>query len=220
MTHELKTPIATVSAAVEALSSFGAMEDPKRAQTYLDISSKELLRLNEMVEKVLDVSAYEKERVSLRFESIDLGALYTEMISKLRLKNSDMNITLQDLLQDNVEVDRFHMSNLFNNLIDNAVKYSEGAAEVEVKLEKVMNSQVCISVKDRGIGIPADQIKHIFDKFYRVPEHGKRGIKGFGLGLSYVKHVVDNHGGSIEVKSECGAGTEFIILIPIHHEES
>jgi signal transduction histidine kinase len=217
MTHELKTPIATVSAAVEALSSFGAMEDPKRAQTYLDISSKELLRLNEMVEKVLDVSAYEKERVSLQFESTDLGALYTEMISKLSLKNQDMKIKLEDKLQDNVELDRFHMSNLFNNLIDNAVKYSEGSAEIEVKLEKVSGSQVSIAVKDQGIGIPGDQIKHIFDKFYRVPEHGRRGIKGFGLGLSYVKHVVDGHGGTIDVKSECGVGTEFIILIPIRH---
>lgn len=215
MTHELKTPIATVSAAVEALQHFNALQDTQRTTQYLSISRNELHRLNDLVEKVLHIAAEEKEDFELTLEPADLNELISGIITNHRLKSSKkVDFTYTLLADAEVMVDRTHLSNAINNLVDNAIKYSPEPVQVSIMVTR-QQQRLKISVKDNGIGIPGAYQSNIFEKFFRVPTGNLHNVKGFGLGLSYVKKIVEKHGGQVRVKSEPDKGSEFVLEIPL-----
>jgi signal transduction histidine kinase len=215
MTHELKTPIATVSAAVEALQNFNALSDQRKTQTYLDISKNELQRLSDLVEKVLHIAAEEKEDVELFREETDLNEIIDNILSNHQLKANKLIQVRYDnnLAGKSVLIDKVHLGNAINNLVDNAIKYSKEPVQLYIQTS-LENGILKIKVKDNGIGIPRVYHHNIFDKFFRVPTGDLHNVKGFGLGLSYVQKIVTMHGGSIHVHSEPDKGSEFTIIIP------
>ncbi|WP_298714242.1 HAMP domain-containing sensor histidine kinase [Chitinophaga sp.] len=214
MTHELKTPIATVSAAVEALERFNALADPQKTANYLRISRQELQRLGDLVEKVLHIAAEEKEDLVLQTETTDLNDIISEIISNHRLKSGKKTDFTYTMLSDPlIKADPSHLTNAINNLVDNAIKYSGEHAEISILLAR-RPGWVRISVIDNGIGIPYSYHNSIFEKFFRVPSGNLHNVKGFGLGLSYVKKIAEKHGGTIKVKSEPEKGSEFQLEIP------
>jgi signal transduction histidine kinase len=218
MTHEFKTPIATVSAAMEAMVSFDALKDQEKTKRYIDISQKELGRLSGLVEKILSISADERKTLILSKETFDLSSLINETAQQYILKgNGNVSIDFDSESTAYINADRMHFQNIINNLLDNSVKYSKGQSRISIKCLR-QSEYVVFSVKDEGIGISKEQQKHIFEKFYRVPTGDLHAVKGFGLGLSYVKQIVELHKGTIGVNSQPGQGTEFTIAIPDIHE--
>ncbi|PWV53928.1 sensor histidine kinase KdpD [Chitinophaga sp. S165] len=216
MTHELKTPIATVYAAVEAMQNFNALNDQRKTQTYLDISKQELQRLSDLVEKVLHIAAEEREEIELFREETDMSEVMDSIITNHQLKTGrPVQFRYDNLLgEQTVEVDKSHLSNAISNLVDNAIKYSGDNPSVHIK-SMLENGKLIIRVKDNGIGIPKIYQESIFDTFFRVPTGNLHNVKGFGLGLSYVKKIVALHGGTINVHSEPEKGSEFIMQIPV-----
>lgn len=217
ITHELKTPIATVSVAVEALRNFGGMQDPARTKEYLDISAAELQRLGLLVDKVLKLSLFENRELELKKEEVDLKQLTEEVLNTMKLQfekhHARVNLELQGLYF-NVQADRLHVTSVIYNLLDNAIKYSDDHPDITVNLRHETDA-VLLSVTDRGMGIPSNFRDKIFDKFFRVPTGDRHNIKGYGLGLSYVAHVMKQHGGSISVDSEPGKGSTFTVKFPV-----
>ncbi len=218
MTHEFKTPIATVSAAMEAMVSFDALKDKDRTNRYIEISRNEMNRLSGLVEKVLSISADEQKTLTLNKETFDVYQLIQEAAQQYIMKgNGHVEIDFDPNATAYINADRLHFQNIINNLLDNSVKYSREKTRITVKCLRQAD-YVVFSVKDNGIGISKEQQKHIFEKFYRVPTGDLHSVKGFGLGLSYVKHIVELHKGTIGVKSQPGQGTEFTIAIPDIYE--
>jgi two-component system, OmpR family, phosphate regulon sensor histidine kinase PhoR len=214
MTHELKTPIATVSAAMEALVQFDALDDRAKSLKYIDLSRRELNRLTGMVENVLRISTFEKQQLVLFKETFNISQVLEETAQKFILQNPDRVEFRFDLKGPGyIHADKFHIQNVINNLFDNAVKYSGPSALLEVNCYRE-NEYVVFVVRDHGMGISKEQQKHIFDKFYRVPTGDLHAVKGFGLGLAYVQQIVDAHGGTVGVKSQFGAGSEFTVALP------
>lgn len=214
MTHELKTPIATVSAAMEALVQFDALDDRAKSLKYIDLSRLELNRLGSMVENVLRISTFEKQELVLFKETFNISQILEETAQKFILQNPGRVEFRYDLKGPGyIHADRFHIQNVINNLFDNAVKYSGLSAVLNVSCYRE-NEFVVFVVGDHGMGISKEQQKHIFDKFYRVPTGDLHAVKGFGLGLAYVRQIVEAHGGTVGVKSQLGAGSEFTVAIP------
>lgn len=215
MTHELKTPLATVSAAVEGMLSFGALQDAQKTQLYLNISRNELQRLSDLVEKVLNIAVEEKKEFVLMPEPLKPSELIEEIVAQYQLKAPKPVDFVIDIAEETmVHVDRMHMENTLNNLIDNAIKYSYEGVTIRISSYR-KNNAWCLSVKDSGIGIPKTYQRAIFERFFRVPTGDLHQVKGFGLGLSYVKQVVEKHGGYIEVQSEPLQGSEFLLWFPV-----
>lgn len=216
MTHELKTPISTITVAVEALRHFGALEDPGKTREYLDISALELQRLSLLVDKVLKLSLFENKQIELKPERIDVPALTAEVMASMKLSFEKAGAVVQlncegkDLF---VRGDRMHLASVISNLLDNALKYSRESPILAVEVSH-MENLVRISVADNGIGIPAAYREKIFEKFFRVPSGDHHNIKGYGLGLSYVHHIVIRHEGTIAVESKEGKGSKFTIQLP------
>jgi len=214
MTHELKTPIATVSAAMEALVLFDALDDRPKSLKYIDLSRRELSRLAGMVENVLRISTFEKQQLVLFKETFNISQILEETAQKFILQNPDRVEFRFDLKGPGyIHADKFHLQNVINNLFDNAVKYSGTSAVLDVRCYRE-NEFVVFVVGDHGLGISKEQQKHIFDKFYRVPTGDLHAVKGFGLGLAYVRQIVEAHGGTVGVKSQLGAGSEFTVALP------
>jgi two-component system phosphate regulon sensor histidine kinase PhoR len=215
ITHELKTPIATVGVAIEALKNFNAIQDPQRTKEYLDISSNELQRLSLLVDKVLKLSMFEKKEIELKYESLNLKDIVDEVTSSLRLQleknNARVSVTQNGDL--NLQGDRLHLLSVVFNLVDNAIKYSNGDPSIQIGLNGD-EQNVELSITDNGIGIPQEYQNKVFDKFFRVPAGDTHNTKGYGLGLSYAAHVVKKHGGIISVDSQPGLGTRFTIILP------
>ena len=216
MTHELKTPISTVTVAVEALRHFGVLEDPERTKEYLDISALELQRLSLLVDKVLKLSLFENKQIELKPERIDLSVLAAEVLAsmKLSLEKAGAVVRLTSSGTDLfVRADRMHLSSVISNLLDNALKYSRENPVLSIQITRD-GQEVQLSVADNGIGIPAAYREKIFEKFFRVPSGDHHNIKGYGLGLSYVHHIVARHEGHVTVESKEGKGSTFIIQLP------
>ena len=215
ITHELKTPIATVGVAIEALKSFNAIHDPKKTKEYLDISSNELQRLGLLVDKVLKLSMMEKKEIAVNFEKVNLAEVVEEVVTSMRLQIEKYGATVTvsrdgDLFLD---ADRLHLESVVFNLLDNAIKYSKGKADIGFTLTG-NNNDVALCIEDNGIGIEPEYKNRIFEKFFRVPQGNTHNAKGYGLGLSYVLHIVQEHGGKISVESQPGIGTKFTINFP------
>ena len=215
MTHELKTPIATMTVAIEGLQRYNALNDPEKTQRYLQTSRNELTRLNDIVGRVLNVAAFGNDEVKLVKESIDVDELINDVIEVEKLKaNKPVTIYYENKSDiKTINADKLHFRNVLVNLVDNAIKYSNEQVLIIITCYKVGDNAL-FSVKDNGIGIPASHISQVFNKFHRVPTGNVHNVKGTGLGLSYVKYVVEAHNGSVMAESELNAGSEFIISIP------
>ena len=210
ISHELKTPIATVAAAVDAMESFGALNDPGRTKRYLTISRAELQRLADMVNKILNMSLYERQEFELKPEQVNIDEMVEELTARHTLA-ADKTTMLRYSNEAGAAVvmaDKIHLYNVVNNLVDNAVKYSGHEVIIDIRFYRE-SDQYIILVKDNGIGIPRADLPYIFDKFYRVPAGNIHKIKGYGLGLSYVKYVMQKHGGWCTAESRPGNGSTF-----------
>lgn len=215
ITHELKTPIATVGVAIEALKNFNAMQDPERTKEYLDISSNELQRLGLLVDKVLKLSMFEKKEIDLKFENIDLKNVVEEVVASLRLQLEKYHarVTVTAEGDTGLRADMLHLQSVVFNLLDNALKYGKKEPAIDV-LIKEEDEKIILSITDNGIGIAPEYKDKIFDKFFRIPHGDTHNAKGYGLGLSYVAQVIQKHNGSITVDSQQGIGTKFTIILP------
>ncbi len=217
ITHELKTPLATVSVAVEALRNFGGIQNPERTKEYLDISAAELQRLSLLVDKVLKLSLFENRELELKKEIFDLKQLTEEVLNTMKLQFNAHHADVELEIQGNyftILADRLHITSVIFNLLDNALKYSQGNPQITLRLQH-QTDNIVLQVVDRGIGISPDYRNKIFDKFFRVPNGDHHNIKGYGLGLSYVAHVIKRHSGTISVDSEQGKGSTFTIKLPV-----
>jgi two-component system phosphate regulon sensor histidine kinase PhoR len=220
MTHELKTPISTISLSSEVLMSDDITENPERLKQYAKIIYNENARLKNQVEKVLQLAALDNENIQLKLERMDLHEVIRKASDSLELTVGERGgEIIYNLNAENhiVKGDMVHITNVMYNLLDNANKYSPNAPQIIIETRNE-NDNLIISVSDRGIGIPKDTIKFIFDKFYRVPTGNVHNVKGFGLGLYYVKTIVGAHNGKIWVNSLPGKGSQFLISLPIYKE--
>jgi two-component system phosphate regulon sensor histidine kinase PhoR len=218
ITHELKTPIATVSVAIEALRNFNASLDPQKTKEYLDISANELNRLSLLVDKVLKLSMFEKKEIELRFELLDLKQLVEEVTSSMRLQfeKRKAQVTVHAEGDTTMTADRLHLVSVLFNLLDNALKYSNENPQIDIHING-NSDKLQLLVTDNGVGIAQEYHGRIFEKFFRVPHGNLHDAKGYGLGLSYVSHVVEQHHGTIEVSSEEERGSRFTITLPRGH---
>jgi two-component system phosphate regulon sensor histidine kinase PhoR len=216
MTHEFKTPIATVSLAVEALQDPDLLNQESFRKRYLSIIKDENKRLGGQVEKVLQAATLEKKEFSLKLEYVNLIDLLEDAKSQfeLQVENKGGKITLENEIGDPYMMsDAFHLAHIFNNLLDNANKYTKESPVIHIKVWD-QNGYAFVSIQDNGIGMSKEVTKKIFDKFYRVPTGNVHDVKGFGLGLSYVKTIIEAHKGEISVNSEPGKGSIFTIKLP------
>ena len=213
ITHELKTPVAVAYAANDALLNFDAGNDPEKRREYLEISQGQLEKLEGMIEQILSMSMESRKTFELKRETIELEPLLQKLADQHILsagKPCDIKVNVDSSLV--LDADRFHLSNIVSNLIDNAIKYSGESVHIDITANAT-DEGVEIRVLDNGIGIAPDKQKHVFEKFYRVPTGNIHNVKGYGLGLYYAKTMVEKHGGTIEVSSTPGKGSEFILTL-------
>lgn len=217
ITHELKTPVTTVSVALEALRNFKGLENPQTTREYLDIAQSELTRLTLLTDKVLKTAVFDNNRgVNFETEPVDLHKTVDQILHSMKLifEKQKARVTFEQQGDSfTIRGGSVHLTNVIYNLLDNALKYSFGEPEISIRLEEDEN-KVILKVSDKGIGIPSEYKKKIFEKFFRVPTGDVHNIKGYGLGLSYVDSVVRSHNGFIEVASKPGEGSVFIISLP------
>ena len=222
ITHELKTPIAVAYAANDALLNYGMLNQPDKARQYLGVAQEQLQTLSGMVEQILSMSMERRKTMLLNFVDVPVWETIEPLIAQHQLKADkkvefSLSVEPENLM---VHADRMHFSNIVSNLIDNAIKYSGDSVRIEIKAqfseasscsEKSSNIQheVMVSVADNGIGIAHDKLPYIFEKFYRVTDGNKYTVKGYGLGLFYVKSLMEKMGGTVSVESELGKGTCF-----------
>ncbi len=220
MTHEFKTPISTISLACDVMQDADIRKDDRQLDRYLTVIKDENERLGRQVEKVLQIASLGKGDFKLKIQPLDINDVIAKAIQNIAIQiesrggKIDVEFNTEESL---IEADEVHLSNIIYNLLDNANKYSPNAPNIKVITESTKNG-VIITVSDKGLGISKETINKVFEKFYRVPTGNVHNIKGFGLGLSYVKTMVEAHYGNISVQSELGKGSDFIIFIPYKHE--
>ena len=216
MTHEFKTPISTISLASQMLQDTGVGKTPESLKQISNVIRDETKRLSFQVEKVLQMAIFEREKSTLKFNEMQINSLINDIINNFSLKvtNKGGKITSNLNAENDVAlIDEVHFTNVIFNLMDNALKYCEKPLllTVETWNEK---ENLLISIEDNGIGISKEDLKRVFEKFYRVSTGNLHNVKGFGLGLAYVKKIIQEHRGTIKVESELNIGTKFIITIP------
>ena len=221
MTHEFKTPIATISLAADSITSPMISGDAGKVKRFANIIKEENKRMNSQVEKVLQMALIDKKDFNLKLTEVNLHDVINQAVENICLQVEKRGGTARAVLEASnpyVEGDLTHISNIINNLLDNANKYSPDEPEITVYTRNAPNG-VEVRVEDKGIGMSKEARKHIFDKFYRVPTGNLHDIKGFGLGLSYVKALITAHKGQIDVKSEPGKGSSFVLFFPFVVEQ-
>jgi two-component system phosphate regulon sensor histidine kinase PhoR len=216
MTHELKTPISTIALSSEMILRDDNSNDKEKILRYVSIIHKENKRLENQVERVLNVAKLDQEKITLKKSLVNFHSLIEEAKENFTLnqleKDGDIDLQL-NAENSEINVDVVHITNVMYNLLDNAIKYCDVSPKIKVST-KNLNNGLWIEIQDNGIGIKKEDIKLIFDKFYRVPTGNLHNVKGFGLGLFYVKLIIEEHHGKIEVKSKPGEGTTFSIWLP------
>ncbi len=215
--HELKTPVTTVGVALEALKNFKGLDNPKLTEEYLDIAQKELSRLTLLTDKILKTAIFENKGVHFQPEPVQLDELIEQVLSSMKLVFEKQGAKLNWQKEgDDFEVmgGSVHLMSVIYNLLDNALKYSPTNPDIKIELKRE-NQSIILAVQDNGLGISSEYQKKIFEKFFRVPTGDVHNIKGYGLGLSYVQSVMKAHSGKIEVESERGAGSRFILTFPL-----
>ena len=216
MTHEFKTPISTINISTDVFLKSELIQSDARLNRYSQIIKEQIMRLNTQVEKVLQLAKIERDKIELNMEEIDLAELLRSISPSIELKIGEKNGSLHLNLESThtrILADRLHLTNILHNLVDNAVKYAKNAPELRIGL-RTEGKAVVLSVKDNGIGIAKEHQKHVFDKFYRVPTGNVHNVKGFGLGLFYVKTICREHRWKINLASEPGKGTTISIQMP------
>lgn len=216
MTHEFKTPISTINISTDVFLKNEKIQEDPRLNRYASIIKEQVLRLNTQVEKVLQLAKIERDNIELNVEEVDLAELIQSISPSIELKVNDKNGSLQLLLEatnPNVRADRLHLTNILHNLVDNGVKYSKETPNIKIGLRNEENC-VVLNVSDNGIGIPKEHQKRVFDKFHRVPTGNVHNVKGFGLGLFYVKTMCKEHKWKLKLFSELGKGTNIEIWMP------
>lgn len=219
MTHELKTPVSTISLAAQMLKDPSITKSPDVFKHISGVINDETERLSFQVEKVLQMSLFEKQKATLKLKELDANDIIVHVANTFQLKvekfGGNLDIDLE-ATESTINADKMHFTNVLFNLLDNAVKYRREDIDLELMIRSWNNNnKLYISVEDNGIGIKKENAKRIFDRFYRVSTGNLHDVKGFGLGLAYVKKIVEDHKGTIRAESEVGKGTKFIICLPI-----
>lgn len=215
MTHEFKTPIATISISSEQLMKESTLNNPEKIKTYSRIIKDESIRLKSQVDQILNIALLDSTRTKLNKKPVDFHALIKDVTEKIKIRAEEKKCNIQlelNASQYTIQGDMDHLTNVMFNLMDNALKYSKENPQIIIRT-KNKNHLLIVEVEDNGIGIPAKQQKLIFEKFYRVPTGNVHNVKGFGLGLSYVKKIIQLHQGKIELESTPGVGTIFRIFL-------
>jgi two-component system phosphate regulon sensor histidine kinase PhoR len=223
MTHELKTPIASISLAAQMMNDDSVPKTEQMTKHLGTVIGDESKRLRFLVEKVLQMSMFDKKSVVFKRKELDLNEMVEQIAQtfSLRVEHTGGKIYTEiEAVDSGLYVDEVHFQNAITNLMDNAVKYRKPDEPLDIYLRtwNDEHNHLCLSIRDTGMGIKKENVKKIFDKFYRVHTGNKHDVKGFGLGLAYVKKVVDLHQGSIKVESEVGKGTKFTIILPVLEE--
>jgi signal transduction histidine kinase len=218
MTHELKTPISTISLAAQMLGDPSIPDENKRVEHLGGVIAEESRRLGLQVEKVLQMAIFEKTKLKLKLKEVDLHHVIEKVSRSFELQIQNVNGELLkdlDAQKSVILADEVHITNVVNNLLDNALKYSNGNPQIKI-LTQNKNRGIVFTVIDNGIGINRENQKRIFDQFYRVPTGNLHNVKGFGLGLCYVKKIIDEHDGQIWVESSLGQGSKFSCFFPFN----
>ena len=218
MTHEFKTPIATISLAVDAFRNEKVLQERQKMDYFSGIIKEENQRMNRQVETILKASQLEKQEIKLNKSDIHLQEVIKKVVDNFALQLEQIGASVSLHLQatnDGISADEVHIANIINNVIDNAIKYSkEGVPPAITITTSNQKNSIIFKIEDNGIGMSRDVVKKIFEKFYRAHTGNRHDVKGFGLGLSYVKTIVDAHHGKIKVDSTLGKGTVFTIELP------
>lgn len=217
MTHEFKTPIATISIAVDSINNAKVIDEPERIKSFTRIIKEENNRMNARIEQVLQMALLDSSEFRLNLKPIDINALVTKVAGNIRLQveNREGRLELQPgALNSLVEADEIHLSNVIMNLLDNANKYSPGKPDIRITTAN-RGSSVVVTVEDKGMGMNTETQRKIFEKFYRLTTGNIHNVKGFGLGLSYARAIVLAHKGEIKVTSEVGKGSTFMVTLPL-----
>ncbi len=224
MTHEFKTPIATISLAVDAMRNEKVLENREKISYFSSIIKEENQRMNRQVETILKASQLERQEVNLNLQPLHLHNLIEDVVENFQLQLEEKNGHVDMKLEaenDLINADEVHLSNLVNNLIDNAVKYSKDNVPLEVRVSTSNNSRsFFLKVEDNGIGMSKETVKRVFERFYRAHTGNLHNVKGFGLGLSYVKTMTQAHGGDVKVESTLGKGSTFTLEFPLAKERT
>ena len=216
MTHELKTPISTIGLSSDVLLNKDIHKDPERIHRYAQIIKAENSRLESQVERVLQLANLDKGEITLKKETINIEQLIKESVEVFRIyaeQNGGTITSSFDLKKSNFLEDKVHITNIIHNLLDNANKYSPDNPTIDVKAFTLKNG-ISVSITDNGKGMNKEQQRLVFDKFYRVPTGSVHDVKGFGLGLYYVKQIINQHGGKISVESEINKGSKLTFWLP------
>lgn len=220
MTHEFKTPLATISLAVDALRNEKVQSDKEKTKYFSNIIKEENVRMNKHVETILQAALMEKQELQLNLTAIHVHDTIQAVLDNYQLQLEEKKGTIQLLLNakdDRVNADEVHFPNLISNLIDNAIKYSKEKPKIIISTHSTRN-YLLMRVEDNGIGMSKESVKRIFEKFYRAHTGNLHNVKGFGLGMTYVKTVIDAHKGKIRVDSTLGKGTLFTVEMPLYKE--
>jgi two-component system phosphate regulon sensor histidine kinase PhoR len=212
ITHEFKTPIATISTALEAMKNFNALDDKVKAEKYISIANSQVASLNVMVEKILETAALTHQQLALSKQPIVIAELIEHAIANYKIAAPEKTINFKNTIGDAVlNVDKFHFGNAIGNILDNALKY--GGKTITVELFS-LKKRVFITVQDSGNGIPKNHKDKIFEQFYRIPTGNTHNVKGFGIGLYYTKNIIEKHGGTISIVYDVKNATLFKIELP------
>jgi two-component system phosphate regulon sensor histidine kinase PhoR len=220
MTHELKTPLATISLAIDALRNEKVIQDRSKMEYFNDIIKEENKRMNKHVETILQAALMDRQEIQLSKQPLQVNNMIEEILSNYALQLQEKNglVELQlNAKRDLINADPVHFRNLISNLIDNAVKYSKDNLVLKICTSNT-NKNLIVRFEDNGIGMSKETVRRIFEKFYRAHTGNIHNVKGFGLGLSYVKTVIDAHDGKIKVDSTLGRGSTFTLEIPLLRE--
>jgi signal transduction histidine kinase len=218
MTHEFKTPLTNIALASKLLGRDSNFEKKEKLKHYTEIILAENQKLSLQVEQMLGMTALERGEIPLQKVALDFHQLASSVSKSIRLQIEDKNGHLDLHLEAKNSIilaDKIHLTNMLCSLMDNAIKYSTETIQLSIQTTNI-GQNLCIKVSDQGIGIAPKYQKKVFDKFFRVPTGNLHNVKGFGLGLTYLKSIVELHEGSIELQSKKGVGTTFVITLPNH----